>query len=497
MLQANGVPFKVLILDSATQAILSSLLRVSDLRNCGITVHFLDSSERTELKDVPAVYFVSDPNVIIRDLTRNLYHSYFLNISSTFSRLAIEKLAQEASEKQISNKIISIKDQFINFNAIEEDFFTLNMKNSFLNRDDTHTLRQIITSLFSIFVTLNEMPFIVGDYTELGKMLCQKIENMKIIKSSVKKSLLIIFNRDSDLINPCRHVIGYLDLINDILKIDNNKIECGKEVFNIDTDCDFYKKNRFLDFPHVAELVEKELHEYKKEMALRSITDRSDKAAINKALESVPYLKSKNEMINTHLNLCMKVVEEMKKRKLDDFYKIENEFLKDEIHDLVENGTNEDVERLCITMIGGQNCDLIEPILKTKGIENNPLNKLLEKLLTYIGDKTGGDGGIREKFKKLLFRKSLPICDTIEDVLTSVKKQSFEKFNCYDPGKNGLYFPEISKVIVFVNGGVTYSELKAIKDIEKAYKMPIILGGTEVLNAQEFIRQLKEYVNKE
>ena len=47
-------------------------------------------------------------------------------------------------------------------------------------------------------------------------------------------------------------------------------------------------------------------------------------------------------------------------------------------------------------------------------------------------------------------------------------------------------------MFVFVNGGVTYTELKELKEIEKKYAIPIILGGTEILNAQNLIEQLEK-----
>ncbi len=541
MLQIENVPFKVLIVDSETLEILSALLSVSDLRKCGVTVHFLVSSERSEIKDVPAVYFVSDPYLLINEMSRNLYGSYYLNVSGYFSRNAIEKIAQEASERGIANRVLSLYDQFLGYTALEEDLFTLNISESYMRKCDPEVLRKITNGLLGIFVSIGEMPYIVGGSGELGRMVYQKMNNMKRLfhkemvdysrynniessssivsdgmdksdkintknyrskpienfgisdvskSNNIKKTLLVIIDRDLDLVTPCRHVNGYIELVNDILGIKNNKVGNIKgdnnpenKNISIDTDCEFYKENRFKDFPLVAELFEKELNEYKKEMALRSITERSDKAAIAQALESVPRLKKRGEMINTHLNICMRVVGEMRRRKLDDFFRMEEEFNRDEIQEIVASGTPTDVERLCIALLSGGDNTLVNPIMETKKID--------PKIVDYISNSVTRDGGLREKFKKLLFRRTLPICNIVEEILTAIKKQSLEKFEYYDPGNNGIYFSEISHIIVFINGGATYTELKALKYIEKSYKIPVILGGSEILNAESFITQLR------
>ena len=46
----------------------------------------------------------------------------------------------------------------------------------------------------------------------------------------------------------------------------------------------------------------------------------------------------------------MKILEEVKNRKLDEFYQMEQEFDKDSLMELSEKGTTNDIIRLCISM---------------------------------------------------------------------------------------------------------------------------------------------------
>lgn len=478
MLRPEDPPFKILILDARTQEILSPILKISDLRNAGVTAHFLLSATRSHIKEVPAFYFLSSIDGLEKDLNRDLYGSYYFNSAFSFKRHELEQIASFASGNQIAGKVQSVYDQFIDFVALQEDLFSLNMKDSFINRHDDKYLRKTIAGLFSVFYTLNEIPFIVSQDRELGKGLEQKIKNTKIIKGSIKKPLLIILNRDFDMHTPTKHVMGYIELIHDLFNIKLNKADG----VNLDPDSDFYKENIHLDFPSVAETVDKELHAYRKELALRSLNEKSDKAQIQAALEKAPHLQKKNDIVNSNLTLCSKILEEIKNRKLDDFYHMECNFDQSQLMDLCSQGNENDILRLCIQMIGTKNADLIDPIVQKRGIDT--------KTIDYFKKGIKNEEGFSSKVKNLLFKKNLPVYSHVESIFSQIKNQNFENLDIYDPSYNGIFQSEISRIVVYINGGATYSEAKALKELEKAIKIPIIIGGSEILNADELIRQV-------
>ncbi|PVU94944.1 hypothetical protein BB561_002148 [Smittium simulii] len=60
--------WKILIFDEYCRDIVSTLLKVSDLRENGITVHMLLDSPRSKLADVPAVYFVQPTSKNIQQI---------------------------------------------------------------------------------------------------------------------------------------------------------------------------------------------------------------------------------------------------------------------------------------------------------------------------------------------------------------------------------------------------------------------------------------------
>lgn len=484
MLSPGNPPFKILILDTKTQEILSPILKISDLRDAGVTSHFLISNNRSQIKDAPAFYFISSSAGISNDIANDLYGSYYLNISYSFKRSELEEIAKVASQHQLACKVQSVYDQFLQFIAIEEDLFTLNINDSFINRSEPENLRLSMIGLFSIFYNLNEIPYIFSNDSDIGQMLEQKIKNTKNIKPSIKKPLLVILDREFDLVTPLKHQMGYVEIIHDVFDIKLNK--AGD--ISLETESEFYKSNRFLDFPIVAETVDKELHSYKKELAIRSLTDKSDKAAIQAALDNAPHLQKKNEIVNSNINLCVKIVEAIKNRKIDDFYQIEENFDEKLLNELCIHGENNDIIRMCITALENRKPDLVDSIVKSRKID------LL--LIDYIRQtdrnlNANSNAWLGSKMKNLLFKKNIPLYSYLENVIGQVKSQNFQG-KTFDPSNSGIYLNEISKVIVYINGGVTYTELKAMKDFEKVYKLPVIIGGSEILNANNLIRQMSE-----
>ena len=65
----NGEAFKVLVLDKQTKDIIAPLLKISDLRKYGVTLHLMISTERQSIPDVPAIYFVDATEENIRLIT--------------------------------------------------------------------------------------------------------------------------------------------------------------------------------------------------------------------------------------------------------------------------------------------------------------------------------------------------------------------------------------------------------------------------------------------
>lgn len=135
------------------------------------------NSRREQIKDVDVIYFVqpTEENIIriCEDCKGHLYDSIHLNFSSPLPRPLLELLARKTIESKSTSIISSIYDQFCGFISLEEDLFSLNMKNSFhmINnprngeKEINETIKLICDSLFPVLVTMGTVPvYIYYDY---------------------------------------------------------------------------------------------------------------------------------------------------------------------------------------------------------------------------------------------------------------------------------------------------------------------------------------------
>lgn len=121
--------WKLLIYDSNGQDIISPLLNVKELRECGVTLHLRLHSDRDAIPDVPAIYFVSptDENVqrICSDLRSRLYDRFYLNFITAVSREKLEQLAAAALQGNCAGSVKKVYDQYVDFISLEQDMFVL------------------------------------------------------------------------------------------------------------------------------------------------------------------------------------------------------------------------------------------------------------------------------------------------------------------------------------------------------------------------------------
>jgi len=226
--------------------------------------------------------------------------------------------------------------------------------------------------------------------------------------------------------------------------------------------------------------VERTLHNYKKEMTLRSITEASNKEDIQRALDSAPHLQKQNEIITTNLSICMRILDEIRVRKLDDYYQMEQDFDKSKLMELSDSGTDTDVIRFAISLLSTKNEDLVEPLFEKRKISMDVIEYFRRNMKTM---------NLTDKMKRMIFKKAAPICETVENVLNQIKNQAVT-WSMDDLAQNGIYISEVSCAVVYIQGGATYGEYRALKELERAWGIPMVLGGSEILNSECFLEQI-------
>jgi len=502
-LNSNPYPWKVLILDKHTQSIISPLLKSKELRDCGITAYFLFSSYRQPIANTPALYFVSNISEISKDVLNSLYFEYNIHCVNSIQRKDLESLALTLSKKCVANQITQVYDQYVDFISLQDDLYTLDIPDSYYLKESREIWKSIVSSMLSIFVTLDSVPYIFStDETTntICKMIKDKMANNKLFDNkSHKRSLLIMVNRDYDVFTPIQHVWSYSALMDDLLTLENNKIVINNKTYDLDPSDPLWKDNRNEYFPLVVEKVEAALLEYKKEMALRSIDNKSDKKAITDLLDKTPELAKKNESVNSHITICLEMVDIIKKRNIDEFYRIEKTGYSDEeLMTVSEKGTDQDILRLALSIINTKDGNVAEAMLKKRNIKTN-VTEFFKKFRTKTTvekskffNMVSSIMGNVQKF--LPVKEKSPLSDLVENIWNNSKSDVFKMF---DPLNVDTFRKEnVSSIVVCMVGGATYSELKTLKNLEEKIGIPIIYGGTEILNSKKFLDQVEKLMRK-
>lgn len=334
--------------------------------------------DRQPIPDVPAVYFVEPTAVniarIAEDLQNSLYEQIHLNFTSSIPRQLLEDLAQQVAAQETSQTVSKVYDQYLNFESLERNLFTLSMPNMFhaLNSNQTTDveidgiLDRVASSLFSVFLTMGgQPPLICASSKSAAEMVGRKLEkrmrsHMTNIQSSIlgestlgetsslQRPLLVVLDRNFDLCTPLKHVSTYNALVHDVLGMKLNRINVktaeGPKAYDIDASDPIWLENAAALFPNAADNIDAALSKYRADMqqvtknsGINNLDDLKNGGQggmtltadeLKVAINVLPELTERKRLIDCHLQLATAILEQLKVRNFGDLYLIEQDLTK-------------------------------------------------------------------------------------------------------------------------------------------------------------------------
>lgn len=372
----NFREWKVLICDAASYEIINTLFSRSQLRKHGITLHTIIDNPRADVPDVPGLYIITPTLENIAWLSRDLssknavYDRAAVCFTTAITRAMLTALAAQLS---VPSPITAVHDLYANFVSLEHNFFSLNMKESYLrinSVDNSQSLlkfvQPVVSGLFSVLLTLGVVPIIRsqrgGAAEAVAAALDEKLrDNLKLFqKSSIssralsfRRPLLLLLDRDFDHSAVLHHTWTYQALVHDCLDMhhnsvtvkldkDENESDENKKTYNLDKESDlFWASYSASPFPKVAEAIETDLTKYRADVEdinrRTGITNGSTSpdsanpgvgtSQLAEAIVTLPELSRRKETIDVHTNLATALLNNINKRSLDAFFELERELM--------------------------------------------------------------------------------------------------------------------------------------------------------------------------
>ncbi|KAF5627979.1 SLY1 [Fusarium sp. NRRL 52700] len=415
ILDADGNPiWKVLVFDDLGRDVISSVMRVSDLRSMGVTMHMHIGGARHPIPDVPVIYLL-EPNAqnlqaITSDLQKGLYTPAYINFLSSLPRVLLEDFATQTAAAGTSEHIAQLFDQYLNFIVAEPDLFSLGMQkehtywalNSAKTSDEEldRVVDKIVSGLFSVIATMGVIPIIRCPKGAAAEMVAARLDRKlrdHILNSKdnlfsgprtnasssthSSRPVLILLDRNVDLVPMLSHSWTYQSLVHDVLNMKLNRItiespaEEGspakgptKKGYDLTTNDFFWAKNAGSPFPQVAEDIDAELTKYKEETAAitkrTGVTNFEDLQAdtsasaqhLKEAITLLPEMRERKGILDMHMNILAALLTGIKDRQLDNYFQLEENVVKQtkpQIMEIISDSTkgSEPVDKLRLFII--------------------------------------------------------------------------------------------------------------------------------------------------
>uniref|UniRef100_A0A669PIJ2 Syntaxin binding protein 3 n=1 Tax=Phasianus colchicus TaxID=9054 RepID=A0A669PIJ2_PHACC len=525
---------EVILLDDYTTKLLSLCCKMSDLLAEGITVVENVYKNREPVPHMKAIYFITPTKKSVDGLIDD-----FISKSSSRYKAAYVYFTDTCPDN-LFNKIKSscarsirrCKEISVSFFPYESQVFTLNVPDAFYccysptlenTKDKDAVMEAMAEQIVTLCATLEENPGVrckstpLGNASRLAQLVEKKLENYYKTdeQSQIKAkthSQLIVIDRGFDPVSTVLHELTFQAMAYDLLPIENDTYKYkadGKEKEAIlEEDDELWVKIRH---KHIADVIEyltlsslahlmKKMPQYRKEITRQVVH-------LNIAEDCMSKFKANTERLcKTEQDLALGT--DAEGQKVKDSMRVLFPVLLNKSHDSYDKIR---AILLYIFSTNGTTQENLDKLIQNVQIESDSdmirnWEYLHVPIISSQQKQPRRDRSSEETFQ--LSRWTPLIKDVMEDAIEN-KLDSKEWPYCSQcpPTWNGSGIvsarqkPKASyqderrsnaRLILFVIGGITYSEMRCAYEVSQAYKScEVIIGSTHVLTPRRLLDEIK------
>ena len=416
-------------------------------------------------------------------------------------------------------------------------------------------LQSLADRLFTVLTTLNIHPYIqYQSNSKFCTQLSEKIEDFfdknRFFKNLKKQGILLLTDRSIDATSPLLHDYNYRVLCYDLMNVKNEKISLNGKKISLSDEDELWHSYKLLHIAEVFHKLSKDFEEFQKS-DLSKVGNTSEMDSFSDMANALAHMSSyklKTNQLSNQIHLAEELNKKYKSNHIYDLIELEQDIVSGENdggkinnRDIFKKFTitkskltnqREDFIRILLTLytslsIGEKDFNVLsgkltqeeEAIIKNLGflginMKNEENKKIERRKVNLIRDKVALVG---ENISKQMSYSSLRSAPNISVIVEQASNflldkdkfpfrnwdkgemPKFEKkfgtrnlFGCNDNNSGDL--TEMEPLIIFNIGGLSHNEIASLEKLQKnnVVNHRIYIGSTCVLNATEYINQLKQ-----